>query len=71
MWTKPFIQTPEFDHLFVTCKKQGLQLRAARSEDEAIEKDGDYWIICPFSRMQLFAADDLNEIARWLRIGVH
>lgn len=69
MWEKPNVNTAKFQFVLSEIRNLGLKIYAARTEYESIIRGGDYSIVCPFSNNQLFASDDLEEVARFFKIG--
>ena len=50
-------------------RMRNLRLRSAISYNDACQHGGDYWLLAP-NGAQMFEADALDEIRRWLRLPI-
>lgn len=69
MFNNPMIDSPIFQDLKRECNKIQLTLWLAKNEKAYAEMGGNYAVYTRFSNMQIFAADSLQEIADFLKIG--
>jgi hypothetical protein len=69
-WLAP-LRDAEYEEMRGICLDRGLLLQSANRYGEAIKWGADYRILDRSTRSTLIEADSLDELRRWLRVGVH